>query len=64
MKVIRQITYEGPRENIEKQMSLSIRDGTFPWLTTVTVETVYSDDPSITGGRPEGWQPQPGDNRK
>lgn len=58
MKIARLITYEGTAEQLQKQMEHSLQDGTFNYRTTITVKTVETDVPNLTGGNPKGWQPK------
>lgn len=57
-KIIREITFEGTEEQLRKQMENSLMDGEFPYLTRITVKTLHTDVPGVTGLRPEGWEPQ------
>lgn len=54
MKIIRTITYEGTEEQLRKQMQNSLADGTYNYLTTITVSTRVTDG-EYTGQRTSGW---------
>jgi len=54
-KIIREITFEGTEEQLRRQMENSLRDGEYPYMTTITVRTLHSDVPGLTGQNPKGW---------
>ena len=58
MKVVREITYEGTEAQLRRQMAGSLEDGTFRYLTTITVRTVSTDLSGLTGQKLEGWHKQ------
>lgn len=57
-RIVRRIVYEGTEDQLRKQMEGSLMDGTFPFLTVITVETLSTDVPHLTGKNPQGWQPR------
>lgn len=54
MKVVRTIVYEGTPEQIHAQLSQSLQDGMYRWLTDITVKTDQVEGAAFTAKLPAG----------
>jgi len=57
MTITRTITYVGTEAQLREQMESSLRDGSYDYMTQITVVTTHSDLPGVTGEQADGWFP-------